>query len=82
MVTDQYSAVQANDRFFELVQYTPEEIIGYDALTFLIEPEDLPRAREYFIGESTNVFELGLIEKDGTKFTAELLTRKSINEGK
>jgi PAS domain S-box-containing protein len=68
-------AVDANQRFGELLGYAPEEIPGLD--TFVcVAPEDRPEARRRVANRIEGEYVITGLRKDGSRFRAELLSKE------
>jgi two-component system cell cycle sensor histidine kinase/response regulator CckA len=68
-------AVDANQRFSELLGYAPEEIPGLDTLS-CIAPEDRPEALRRVVNRIEGAYVVTGLRKDGSRFRAELSSKE------
>ena len=73
--------LNANDQYFEMFGYTPDELLGKQALSLTVAPE----AREHLMkqvesGDLGPYESIGL-RKDGTSFPMEIRVREAEHEG-
>ena len=68
-------AVGANQRFSELLGYTPEEIPGLDTM-LCVAAEDRPEAMRRVAHRIEGAYVITGQRKDGTRFRAELLSKE------
>jgi PAS domain S-box-containing protein len=73
--------LSANDQYFEMFGYTPDELLGKQALSLTVAPE----AREHLMklvesGDLGPYESIGL-RKDGTSFPMEIRAREAEHEG-
>jgi len=74
--------LHANERFFELFQYTEDELINTQVMPLLLTPESLKVSEQNIIDETTEPYEVECIKKDGTIFPAEALPRNAVLNGR
>jgi PAS domain S-box-containing protein len=68
-------AVDANQRFSEMVGYAPEEIPGLDTFA-CVAPEDREEARRRVAHRIEGAYVVTGLRKDGSRFRAELLSKE------
>ena len=73
--------LSANDQYFKMFGYTPDELLGKQALPLTVAPE----AREYLMKQvesgSLEPYETIGLRKDGTRFPMEIRVREAEHEG-
>jgi len=82
VIHDHGVVINANNQFFELFQYTREELIGKQAFDTLVDADSLDIVRRYLQVLSSKSYELVCIKKDGVKFPVEVLERDEVLNGK
>ncbi len=69
-------AIEANQRFCEMLGFTREEVLGAEMMRRCVAPEDLPgvleRVAQHYEGESL----ITGVRKDGSRFRAELQAKE------
>jgi PAS domain S-box-containing protein len=68
-------AVDANEKFSQMVGYAPEEIPGLDTFA-CVAPEDRPEARRRVANRIEGDYVITGLRKDGSRFRAELLSKE------
>jgi PAS domain S-box-containing protein len=68
-------AVDANQKFSEMLGYAPEEIPGLDTLS-CIAPEDRPEVMRRIANHIEGAYLVTGVRKDGSRFRAELLSKE------
>jgi PAS domain S-box-containing protein len=68
-------AVDANQRFGEMLGYAPDEVPGLDTFAF-VAPEDRPEARRRVANRIEGEYVITGLRKDGSRFRAELLSKE------
>ncbi len=74
--------IHANKNFFEMFQYTPEEVIGTQVIQLLLTPSSVVIAQQQILNKCTNSYEVECMRKDGSQFSAEILPRLDVFNGK
>jgi len=64
--------LRANDQFFEMLGYKPDELIGKQMIPMIIAPESVDFIREQIDSGVTTSYEVLGLKKDGTKFPLEI----------
>jgi PAS domain S-box-containing protein len=63
--------LEANEQFYEMVGYNPEELTGKDAISLTTTPESAENIREQISLDNLGPYEITGVKKDGTKFPME-----------
>jgi len=74
--------LNANDQYFKMFGYEPEEAIGKEMMSLTIAPEALAFAKEQIALDNMGPYESIGLRKDGTKFPMELRARKMEYKGR
>jgi PAS domain S-box-containing protein len=74
--------IEGNQRFFEMFGYSPEEIVGRQAIPVLIAEESRSMIYESITREDARTFRISAIRKDGTVFPAETCGRTTVFNGR
>lgn len=80
-IHDKGFLLHANNRFFEIFQYEPSELLNKQIMPLLIKPESIERSTQYILEGRTEPYEIECLKKDGSIFTAEVLARQDTFEG-
>ncbi|MEW6658942.1 MAG: PAS domain S-box protein [Thermodesulfobacteriota bacterium] len=72
----------ANDQFFEMFGYEPEELLGKQAMPLTVAPEAIESMRKNIAAGSLEAYESIGLKKDGTKFPMEIRVREMEYEGR
>jgi PAS domain S-box-containing protein len=68
-ITENWRIVEVNEQLANMLGYTPEEMIGRDAISFFT-PEDSDRVRNDALELSGHI-QHGMVRKDGSRITVE-----------
>jgi PAS domain S-box-containing protein len=63
--------LEANEQFYEMVGYNPEELAGKDVISLTTTPESVKKVREQIFLGNLGPYEIIGVKKDGTKFPME-----------
>jgi PAS domain S-box-containing protein len=74
--------VSANDQFYEMFGYEPEELLGKEALPLTVAPEAIESMRKKIAAGSLEPYESIGLKKDGTKFPMEIRAREMEYRGR
>ncbi|HUN54919.1 MAG TPA: diguanylate cyclase [Smithella sp.] len=72
----------ANDNFFKIFGYKPDEMLGKEMLSATIAPESLDFVKKRAATNNLKPYEAIGVRKDGTKFPMEIRARKIEYEGR
>ncbi|MFH1115753.1 MAG: PAS domain S-box protein [Pseudomonadota bacterium] len=64
--------LEANDQFYSIMGYEPDELIGTDVIEKTISPESLKTVRDHVASGSTEPYEIVGLRKDGTEIPLEV----------
>ena len=79
---DQGVLLQANDQFFQMFGYEPDELIGTQIMEKTLTPESLKTVRVKIATRSTESYLAMGLRKDGTTFPLEVRVRIRETDGK
>ncbi len=79
---DQGVLLEANDQFFEMTGYEPEELIGTMVTEKTVSPESLEVVNKHIASGSSKPYEAVGAKKDGTYFPMEIRVRLREIDGK
>ncbi|MGC8907897.1 MAG: PAS domain-containing hybrid sensor histidine kinase/response regulator [Desulfomonilaceae bacterium] len=74
--------LEANDQFFEMFGYEPEELIGKPIMEKTLTPESLQIVKEKIASGAVESYEAVGLKKDGSTFPIEIRPRQWISGGK
>lgn len=74
--------LSANDQYYEMFGYKPEELLGKNALELTLAPEALQSTTEGIAAGSVRPYESIGLKKDGTRFPLEIRVRETEYEGR
>jgi PAS domain S-box-containing protein len=73
--------LSANDQYFEMFGYTPDELLGKQALPLTVAPEAIEHLMKQVESGSIEPYESIGLRKDGTRFPMEIRVREAEHEG-
>jgi len=73
--------LNANDQYFKMFGYEPDEAIGKEMFSLTFDPEVLEFVKKRVATDSLELFEAIGLRKDGTRFPMEIRTRKMEYKG-
>ncbi len=79
---DKGMLIRANNQYFNLFGYEPEELLGKDIVSLVIAPESLKLVADHIANGFLGTYEAIGIKKDGTKFSFETKARTMELNGK
>ena len=71
----------ANDQYFEMFGYTPDELLGKQALPLTVAPEAIEHLMKQVESGGLGPYESIGLRKDGTSFPMEIRVREAEHEG-
>jgi len=74
--------LHANDQYFKMFGYEPEEALGQEMISVTFAPESLEFVKKRLATDSLKLCEAIGIRKDGTRFPMEIHTRKMEYKGR
>jgi PAS domain S-box-containing protein len=74
--------LRANDQFFKMFGYKPDELIGKQMLSLVVAPESLNLVKKKITSETKKPYEYVGEKKDGTKFLVESRIKTMDYEGR
>jgi PAS domain S-box-containing protein len=74
--------ISANDQYFKMFGYEPDEAIGKQMMSITIAPEAIEFAKKQMVAGSLAPYESIGIRKDGTRFPMEIRARKMDYKGR
>ena len=75
VIHDEGKILLANDRYYELFGYEPDELAGKDSISLTATPDSVQRIRECIAEGNLGPYEVTGKKKDGTIFPIEIRTR-------
>ncbi|THB71964.1 MAG: PAS domain S-box protein [Desulfovibrio sp.] len=82
VIHDHGVLLEANDQYYNMFGYTPEELLGKDAATLTVHPEALDELRANIRSGVTDAYESVGLHKDGTTFPIEIEARNIHYKGR
>ena len=79
---DQGVLLHANDQFFQMFRYEPDELVGTQIMEKTLTPESVKTVRAHITERSTESYVAMGLRKDGTTFPIEIRARMWENDGK
>jgi PAS domain S-box-containing protein len=79
---DQGVLLQANDQFFQMFGYEPDELLGTQILEKTLSPESVKTVKTHIAARSTESYLAMGLRKDGSTFPIEIRARMREIEGK
>jgi PAS domain S-box-containing protein len=73
--------LSANDQYFEMFGYTPDELLGKQALPLTVAPEAIGYLTKQVESGGLGPYESIGVRKDGTSFPIEIRVREAEHEG-
>jgi PAS domain S-box-containing protein len=73
--------LNANDQYFKMFGYTPDELLGKQALPLTVAPEALAYMMKQVESGGLGPYESIGVRKDGTRFPMEIRVREAEHEG-
>jgi PAS domain S-box-containing protein len=74
--------LEANEQYFEMFGYTPEEIVGKDARSLTLTPESLAAVIENARSGGHAPIQVTCVRKDGTQFPCEVHGHDAVYRGR
>jgi PAS domain S-box-containing protein len=74
--------LSANDQYFEMFGYEPEELLGKQALPLTVTPEGVESIRKEIARGGMGPYDVIGLKKDGTRFPIEIRAREVEYEGR
>jgi PAS domain S-box-containing protein len=74
--------LNANDQYFKMFGYEPDEALGKEMISATFAPESLEFVKKRIATDSLEMFEAMGVRKDGTRFPMEIRTRKMEYKGR
>jgi PAS domain S-box-containing protein len=74
--------LRANDQYFEMFGYEPQELLGKQVIPIAVAPEARELVHRQVSSGSTGPYETIGLRKDGTKFPIEIRAREMQHEGR
>jgi PAS domain S-box-containing protein len=74
--------LSANDQYYEMFGYEPEELMGKQALPLTVSPETIESIRNEIVTGGLGLYEAIGLKKDGTQFPIEIRAREVKYEGR
>jgi PAS domain S-box-containing protein len=74
--------LNANDQYFKMFGYEPDEALGKEMISATFAPESLEFVKKRISTDSMETFEAMGVRKDGTRFPMEINTRKMEYKGR
>lgn len=82
VVHDEGVILQANDQYFKMFGYEPDEALGKEMISVTIDSEALEFVKKQIATGSLGSYESIGIKKDGTRFPIEIRTQKMEYQGR
>jgi PAS domain S-box-containing protein len=79
---DQGVLLRANDQFFQMFGYEPDELVGTQIMEKTLTPESVKTVRAHIAERSTESYVAVGLRKDGTTFPTEIRARMREIDGK
>lgn len=79
---DQGKIIEANEQYYKMFGYTPEELAGKDALSLTATADSVKSMREQISLGHLGPYEVVGMKKDGTEFPMEIRVKKMQYKGK
>jgi len=73
--------LDANNQYYEMFGYHPEELAGMDAISLTATPESVEKIRTQISKDSSGSYEVTGVKKDGTKFPMEIRIKSTRHKG-
>jgi PAS domain S-box-containing protein len=73
--------LNANDQYFEMFGYTPDELLGKQVLPLTVAPETLAYLMKQVENSGLGPYEVIGVRKNGTRFPMEIRVREGEHEG-
>ncbi len=74
--------LKANEQFFEIFGYEPQELLGKQAIPMSIAPESIEFVKKQIGSGATTPYEVMGVKKDGTKFPMEIYAKPFEYQGR
>lgn len=74
--------LRANEQYFSMFDFQPEELLGRQVLPLTVAPEFIQTVKERIASCSTDTYEFVALRKDGTRFSVESRIRTMDYEGR
>ena len=74
--------LKANDQYFEIFGYEPQELLGKQAIPITIAPESIEFTKKQISSGATTPYEVMGLKKDGTKFPIEIYAKPFEYQGR
>jgi PAS domain S-box-containing protein len=74
--------LRANDQYFEMLGYEPQELLGRQVLSLAVAPEARELVQHQISSGSTGPYEAIGLRKDGTRIQVEIRAREMQHEGR
>ena len=79
---DEGNIIEANEQYYEMFGYKPEELVGIDAILLTATPDSVKFMREQMSLGHLGPYEVVGMKKDGTEFPMEIRVKKMQYKGK
>jgi len=80
VIHDKGTILEANDQYYDMFGYTPEEMQSGDIIAMTVAPEYIEDIRQN-VAEGSTAYESMGLRKDGTRFPMEVRAREVVYKG-